>query len=184
MLPLQITIREMSCSPALKENIRDRVEKLSQYFERISRCRVVIDLADKNKHQGKLYNVRIDLSLPRKSLVVTRKVNEDVYIAIRDAFDALTRQLEEHARKRHGRVKAHSDVHHGHVKRILAREGYGFIEGDDGHEYYFSMTNMAYPNFDQLMIGDSVDYTTEILSEGRHAQHVTRKRNHESWETL
>ncbi len=183
MLPLQMTFRDINESEALKMAIAERVEKLEQFCDRIQRCRVVVELVDRNKHQGKLYNVRIDLTLPRKSLAVTRKQSEDVYVAVRDAFNALTRQVEELARKRHGRVKAHNGIHHGRVKRLIAEEGYGFIEGDDGHDYYFSMTNMAFPNFDQLMIGDYVDYTSEMQSEGRQAQHVTRKHTHE-WESI
>jgi cold shock CspA family protein len=134
----------------------------------------------KNKHQGKLFNVKIDLMVPGKELVVTRKCNEDIYVAIRDSFDALVRQLEEHSRKRHGHVKTHNDVMHGHVARIIPQEGYGFIEGVDGNEYYFSVTNVK--GFEQLTIGDAVEYFAENFSDGRHAQHIIKERhnNHSS----
>lgn len=179
MLPVQITVRDMLVSPVLETNIRKRAEKLTQYYDRISSCRIVIEQAQKHKHQGKLYNVRIDLTVPGKELVVTRKCDEDIYVAVRDAFDALGRQLEEHARKRHGRVKTHSDVMHGRIARILPDEGYGFIEGVDGNEYYFSMTNVSHPTFSELIIGDIVEYFSEPLNEGRQALHVTRRRNTE-----
>jgi cold shock CspA family protein len=66
---------------------------------------------------------------------------------------------------------------HGYVARIIPDEGYGFIEGTDGHEYYFSMTNMSYPEFEQLMIGDAVEYFPETLKQGRQAQHVIKERH-------
>jgi ribosomal subunit interface protein len=179
MLPLQLTVKDMPVSPAIESQIRKRVEKLTQFYDRISSCRVVIDSPQKHKHQGKLFNVRIDITVPKKELVVTRKSDEDIYIAIRDAFNAVERQLEEHSRKRHGRVKTHNDVLHGYIMRMVPEEGYGFIEGDDGNEYYFSMTNVSYPTFNQLLIGDAVEYIPETFNDGQQAHRVIReRRNH------
>lgn len=178
MLPVQITIRDVSLSAALETLIRKRTEKLNQYYDRINSCRVVVELPQKHKHQGKLFNVRIDITVPgRKSLVATRKSDEDVYVAIRNAFDAIERQLEEHARKRHGRVKTHEDELHGHIVRLVPDEGYGFIEGIDGNEYYFSVTNVSYPKFNQLLIGDAVKFGVEMLNDGRQARHITKERH-------
>lgn len=180
MLPVQITIRDIPipASIVLEKTIRDKAEKLT-LFCRMNSCRVVIEQQQKHKHRGKLYNVRIDVTVPGTELAVTRKYDEDVYVALRDAFNAIERQLEEHSRKRHGRVKTHNGVMHGHVVRLIFEQGFGFIEGVDGNEYYFSMTNVAYPTFNQLSIGDAVEYIPEPLSDGRQAQHVVKERgNH------
>ena len=177
MLPIQITMRDVPNSPALEATIRKRAEKLHRFYDRISSCRIVIETSQRHKRQGKLFNVRIDVTVPGKELAVTRKMDQDVYVALRDAFDAIVRQLEEHARKRHGNVKTHSDVMHGYIKRLVPQEGYGFIEGMDGNEYYFSMTNVSYPNFTQLAPGDAVEYTVELVNEGRQAHHVTKERH-------
>jgi hypothetical protein len=50
--------------------------------------------------------------VPGKDVVVDRAgsldhAHEDVYVAIRDAFDAAARRLEDHARKMRGDVKNH-----------------------------------------------------------------------------
>lgn len=177
MLPVQITFRDFPPSEAIETTIRKRVDKLHRFHDRIMSCRVVLEFSQKHKRQGKLYNVRIDLAVPGKELVVTHKRDQDVYIAIRDAFDALERQLEEHSRKRHGHVKSHEDVLRGNVARLIAADGYGFISGSDGHEYYFSMTNMSHPRFEQLMIGDVVEYIAQPLNDGRQAHRVNRVRN-------
>lgn len=178
MLPVQITIRDIEFSPALETHIRQRAEKLTRVCKRISSCRVVIELPQKHKHQGKLYNVRIDITVPGKELAVTRKCNEDVYVAIRDAFNAVERQLEEHSRIRQGRVKNHNHVMHGYVVRIISEEGYGFITGMDGTEYYFSITNVHHPRFNQLAVGDAVEYIAEPVNDGWQAHHVIRERAH------
>ncbi|OGT49847.1 MAG: ribosomal subunit interface protein [Gammaproteobacteria bacterium RIFCSPHIGHO2_12_FULL_38_11] len=176
MLPVQITIKNIPTSPALDTHIRKRAQKLKHFFHPISSCRIVVELPQKHKHQGKLYNVRIDVTVPGKELVATRKSDEDIYVAIREAFKVMERQLEEHGRKRHGRIKTHNDVMYGQVSRLLSTEGYGFIEGYDGNEYYFSMTNVSHPTFEQLTIGDEVEYMPEQQSEGLCANHVVKKK--------
>ncbi|HVE44138.1 MAG TPA: ribosome-associated translation inhibitor RaiA [Gammaproteobacteria bacterium] len=177
MLDTQITVHDIEHSPAVLANIQKRVDKLEQFYHRICSCRVAVQIPQKHKHQGKLFNIRVEVSVPGKILVATHKVDEDIYVAIRNAFNAMERQLEEYGRKRHGRVKTHQDVLHGHVTRIMSNDGYGFIEGTDGNEYYFSLTNVSYPDFNQLYLGDAVEFMGEILSEGRHAHHVVRERH-------
>ncbi len=178
MLPIQITVRDMPTSPALEDHLRKKALKLNQFYDRINSCRIVIHVPQKHKHQGKLFSVCIDLSVPGKELVVNRKLNEDVYIAIRDAFHALQRQLESYAKKRRGDVKTHDMRMSGHVKKLFA-EGYGFIQGVDGGEYYFSPTNVSSPTFAQLKIGDIVQFTGIPQGEGMQAHHVTREKNNE-----
>lgn len=173
----QITTKDFPVSHALDTEIRRKTEKLDRFCRNIMSCRVVIGIQQKHKHQGKLYNVRIDLTVPGKEFAVTHKRDQDVYVALRDAFKALERQLEEYGRKRNGHVKAHNDVSHGHVVRLVKNEGYGFIDGVDGNEYYFSLTNVAYPNFAQLMIGDAVEYIPTNMKDGRQAHHVVKERH-------
>lgn len=175
MQSIQITLRDIPMSAALESHIRQKAEKLERYYDRIMNCRVVIDVPQKHKHQGKLYNVKIDLTVPGKEIVVTRKLAEDVYVAIRDSFNALTRKLEAYARKRSGHIKTHKPLMHGRVARIIPEEGFGFIDGMDGNEYYFSLTHVAYPHFDQLAIGDGVEYLAVPFNDGRQAHHITRE---------
>jgi ribosomal subunit interface protein len=179
MLPIQITLRDLPSSDAVEEHIRKRADKLNRFYDRISSCRIVIETPQKHKHQGKLYNVRIDITIPGKELAVTRKCDQDIYVAIRDAFDALERQLEEHSNKQHGKVKTHDSLMRGYVARLISNEGYGFIDGADGNEYYFSITNVSHPSFDQLVVGDLVEYVAQPLNDGWQAHHVIRARNNE-----
>lgn len=177
MSEVTITTKDIPVSEALDTEIRRRAEKLDRFCKQIISCRVVIDFQQKHKHQGKLFNVRIDLTVPGKEFAVTHKQDQDVYVAVRDAFKALERQVEEYNRKRKGHVKSHNHLSHGHVARIIEKEGYGFIDGTDGNEYYFSMTNVSYPNFAQLTIGDAVEYIGMYMSDGRHAHHIVKERH-------
>lgn len=106
-VPPQITIRDIEHSDALETHIRDKVNKLDEFFDRIMSCRVVVEMPHKHHHQGKQFNVRLDIGVPGSELVVNRDHAEDVYVALRDAFDAAKRQLEDYARKMRGDVKTH-----------------------------------------------------------------------------
>jgi ribosome-associated translation inhibitor RaiA len=102
-LPLQITFRHMDPSPALEARIRHRAAELEQFFARITSCRVVVESRHRHRHQGNLFEVHIDLSVPGSQLVAGRNhafdhSHEDAHVAVRDAFDAARRQLEDYIR--------------------------------------------------------------------------------------
>ena len=97
--PLQITFRDTPSSDALDAHIREKAQKLEQVFSDIISCRVVVEQPAKHQHQGKPFNIHIDLGVPGKEIVVDRQENEDAYVALSDAFDAAKRQLEDYARQ-------------------------------------------------------------------------------------
>lgn len=110
--PLEITFRGMAHSDAVEAKIREKAAKLEQFFDNIVSCRVTVELEHHHQHQGNLFHVRIDLNVPNKHIVVSREhhdrqAHEDMYVALRDAFDAAKRQLEEYARILRGEVKKH-----------------------------------------------------------------------------
>lgn len=107
-MQMQVTFRGMDPSPALEAAIRERVEKLDQFHPNITGCRVTVEKPHHHKHQGEHFVVTLDLTVPGTDLVVNHAHAEDANVALRDAFMAARRQLEEHARKKRGEVKAHS----------------------------------------------------------------------------
>jgi ribosomal subunit interface protein len=112
-LPVQITFHNLDRSEAVEAQVRERAEKLDRIHRRLHRCRVAVEARHRRHQQGRLYRVRIDLTLPGGEIVVGRTsddnhAHEDVYVAIRDAFDAAQRQLEEHVRAARGEVKTHA----------------------------------------------------------------------------
>jgi ribosomal subunit interface protein len=107
-IPLQISFHGIEHSDALNNAIREKAEKLDRYYEHIMSCRVVLEVAGRHKHHGKQCVVRIDLKVPGGEIVVTHQHDEDLQIALRDAFDAARRRLEDYARTQRGDVKQHS----------------------------------------------------------------------------
>ena len=106
-IPLQITIRDVEHSEALEAHIRSKVSKLEEFFNHITSCRVVVEMPHKHRQQGKQFNVRIDIGVPGSEIVINHDHHEDVYVALRDAFDAAKRRLEDYARKIRGDIKTH-----------------------------------------------------------------------------
>jgi ribosomal subunit interface protein len=105
-IPLQITFRGLTPSEALQSRIRAKAAKLEKFTGHITRCRVAVE--DKGRHQrrGRQFGVRITVRLPQHDIVVSRLHDEDVYIALREAFDAAVRRVEETARVQRGDVKS------------------------------------------------------------------------------
>lgn len=111
-VPLSISFRHIDPSPALEERIREEAAKLEHLFGRITRCHVVVEAPQHGPHKGGLFRVSIDLGVPGREIAVTgprRKdhAHEDAYVAVRDAFEAVARKLEDHARRARGDVKTH-----------------------------------------------------------------------------
>ena len=177
-IPIQITFHDVSRSDALEAHIRQKAEKLEEFHSRIISCRVTVEEQHKHHHQGRQFRVRIDLRVPGKEIVANRDHHEDVYVALRDAFDAVKRQLEEVAREMRGDVKAHVVSQHGKVARLFTDEGYGFIETADGRELYFSRENVVHPTFDQLTPGSEVQFIEEMAAEGPQAKRVSVGKHH------
>ena len=103
--PVQITVRDMPHSEALDEHIRAKAEKLEQFFSPIISCRVVAEAPHKHHHQGRQFVVRLDITVPGYEIVVNHEHDEDVYVALRQSFDAAKRRLEDYARVRRGETR-------------------------------------------------------------------------------
>lgn len=171
--PLQITFHGMERSDAVEDAARKKAEHLERFAPDIMACRVVVDLVQKHKHQGQPYAVRIDLTVPGHELVVDRVQDEDVYVALRDAFDDMKRKLEEVVRQRRGDEKLHPRELHGEVVRLNGDEGFGFIRTPGGEEYYFGRDNLHGGRFEQLEVGTAVQFIAEVAGEGAQAKRVS-----------
>lgn len=171
-LPLEISLRDIDHTPAIDAKIRQKAEKLTLFYDRITHCRVAVEAIQKNKHQGKVYQVNIELHVPgKKVLIVNRQRNEDLYVAIRDSFDAMKEQLENYARKLRGYTKTHQPQLQGKVVRLFP--DYGFIETLDGKEYYFHETHLLQIQMSDLIVGTEVRFLENVAGDGLQADQVS-----------
>jgi len=144
--PLQIKFHNMPPSLAVENNIRDKASKLNLFYDRITSCRVVVKAPHRHHRKGKIYEVHIDLTMPAGEVVINRSpkrlrtatspvtdglethlteshepnrngTHTDVYVAIRDAFNAAGRKLQDYARRQSGAVKLHPAEHRKIIRK-------------------------------------------------------------------
>jgi ribosomal subunit interface protein len=173
----EITFRGFPRSEALEANIMQKLEKLDRFFEHIMSCRVILEADHKHHHKGNLYRVRITLTVPGQELVVSRtpekhQAHEDPYVAIRDAFDAAKRQLEDYARQLRGDIKTHETPSHGRIVELAPAMDYGRIETIDGRSIYFHRNSVVDADFERLEIGGEVRFSEVQGEEGPQASTV------------
>lgn len=173
-----ITFHNIGNSDAIKQDVLDHIEKLDQFHDRITGCRVVIDAPHKHQKKGNIYDIRIDVLIPGGEIIINKEpgqnhAHEDIYVAIRDAFNAAKRKLEDHVRKHSvHRTKHHPTPGHGTIVRLFVDEGYGFIETEDAREIYFGMDCVAKGGWDALDIGMQVRFIEADGDKGPYARTV------------
>lgn len=170
--PARISFHGIDRSPAIEARVSGEIEKLERYHHRITGCHVTITAPHRRHRQGIIYGVRIDLTVPGEEIVISRETeanhaHEDPYVAIRDAFHAARRRLEDHVRRQRGEVKSHEEPNRGRVIRVLPDDGYGFLETEDGLQVYFHANAVTGVALDQLELGDEVRF---VLAEGEGAK--------------
>ncbi|MDP2681707.1 MAG: HPF/RaiA family ribosome-associated protein [Deltaproteobacteria bacterium] len=171
-IDLQITARNFEITELIREQIKERAEKLDSFYSRIMRCRVVVEVPHHHKHKGILYDVHIYITVPGGELAIKREPNEDISVAIRDAFDAARRQLEDYSRKQRGDTKRHDEIPSAMISAIFPDKGYGFITTSNGREIYFHENSVLNNEFKRLKIGAGVHFAEEQGEKGPQASTV------------
>jgi cold shock CspA family protein/ribosome-associated translation inhibitor RaiA len=175
--PLQIAWEHIEPSDFLQARIEREVAALERRFGRITSCKAHVEGRSHRQRKGGLYAIRVRLLLPGGLEIEASRnppqdhAHEDAYVAIRDVFGALRRQLRERVRERREEVR-HLDVQpHGLVSRLAPEKDHGFIRADDGREIYFHR-NCVLTGFDRLRIGSEVHFAEEEGREGPQASSV------------
>jgi cold shock CspA family protein len=174
--PLRITFHQLLPSPVLEARVRAHVDELETFFEGIVTCRVSIEAPHRHHHQGRLYRVHIEIGVPGEQIVIDRSPDEhaahaDPYVAVRDAFRAARRKLEDYARRLRGDVKSHAGPPHGRVAHLEPDLEYGRIASDDGREIYFHRNSVP-GGIERLAVGSEVRFHEVQGNKGPQASTV------------
>jgi ribosomal subunit interface protein len=94
----QVVFRGIEHSQAVEDAVHKRLNKLERFSDEIQSLRVILETPHNNHHKGKVYHVGVEALIPNHDIHVTHEQHdkhehEDIYVAIRDAFNALERRL-------------------------------------------------------------------------------------------
>jgi ribosomal subunit interface protein len=107
-MPVRIHFLDMPRSEAVEAKIQARTDRLARFSDEIQKCEVWLESPHGHHRKGRLYGIRIRLTVPGEEITIElQPESDDVYVAIREAFDAARRKLEDYERRRRGQVKAH-----------------------------------------------------------------------------
>ena len=98
-LPLEIVAKDTVLSPLRRELLKAHAEKLDHFFDRIMRCRVTVE-GPRGHTSGPRWVVRLDLTVPKSEITISRQHGETFAEAVREAFAAAGRRVEDYARCR------------------------------------------------------------------------------------
>jgi ribosome-associated translation inhibitor RaiA len=91
-------------------------------------CHVVVEASANRHRQGHLYAVKVDVRVPGDEVFAgEHHRSQDIELAVRGAFDAIGRRLEDYVRRRRGQVKQHPSG----ASRI---EGAAALDGEEAKE--------------------------------------------------
>lgn len=171
-VPLEISARWVELTPSLEAELRRRAEKLERYYNRITSCRIAVEQPNQRETGGP-YRVRLDITVPGSELIADKQA-DDLNAALRAAFQAAERQVEEFSQRQRGEVKTQVGPPEGQVLRLFPEEGFGFLAGPAGQEVYFHRNAVLDPpGFDGLEVGARVRYAEEQGFEGPQASTVS-----------
>lgn len=99
--PLEISFHGVDKSDALEARINEKFARLHGHFDRITHARVVISSPNRTDARAKMFTVKIDIGMPGQQPIVINSEGDytDVFIALRDTFNAAQRKLDAAAGK-------------------------------------------------------------------------------------
>ena len=177
-VPLDITFENSEPSEAIRSEVEKQAKRLEKFHDRITSCSVAVIAPQTRHRKGGLFKIDIRIAMPEhKNILVTKThgdaaEHEHFAVAIKDAFGAAQRQIEDAVREMRGQVKPHEAEDHGLVSKFVAGDDYGFIETADGREVYFHRNSVLDDAFDRLMAGSEVRFVEEIGEKGPQASTV------------
>jgi ribosomal subunit interface protein len=160
--PVELVFDDVEAPPVVEQRVRERVRRLERFCDGITSCHVALSTPHRHQRKGRHWSVRIEVRVPGTELVTSREpgdveAHEDLLVAIRDAFDAMERQLEAWHAKARGEVKTHVPPPQGRIQELDRQRGFGQIAMTDGRLVYFHRNSVVEPDFDTLQPGDPVE---------------------------
>lgn len=181
----EISFHKFDGSNALKSEIREHIDRLEQYFGRITTCRVRVDQRQQNAAGTIPPVVSIEISIPgRKDVIVSHEPGHlqrkfqtpDVNNAVNEAFRIAQQRLGQVKDKMsdHRQAVAHEATHElkGQIAEMHADKDFGYVMTAEGGLLYFHRNSVLSGDFDALQRGATVSYVESSGDTGPTASKV------------
>ncbi|MEZ5849072.1 MAG: HPF/RaiA family ribosome-associated protein [Hyphomicrobiaceae bacterium] len=179
--PVEIQFINLNRSEAVEARIRERADRLEQFFGRITSCHVFVDAPHHHANKGNAYEIRIEVRIPGRELVVNRRpgdvhAHHDIYVAIRDAFDAMERQLKATKADPRTALSGQEAQLQGRIAELQPAENFGRIATVDNRLVYFHKNSVVDVDFAELQIDDPVELVVDSEESAAGPQASTVRR--------
>lgn len=177
--PVEIAWHNLDRSAAAEARVRERARRLSQYFDRITHIAVKIERENRRHRKGNLFRVQLDVGVPGGALAVSQSPGDDhahtdLLVTVRDAFNAMERQLKRWREQHSGRPEIHAAPLQGRISEMAADGQSGQIQTVDGRLVYFHANSVVGGEAVTLSVGDPVELVIDPGEDaaGAHASTV------------
>lgn len=177
---LEIAWHGLQSRPGLEAQIGQRVARLERLAGRLTSCRVAITAPHQRHRIGNRYDVRVEARAPSAVFMADREpgdagAHESLHVAVRDAFDAIERQVKRWNEAHGGRPEVHAVPLRGRIDNFDPERDGGQILLTDGRLVYFHRNSVAEGRYEALSSGDAVEVSLDPgrdSAHGPHASHV------------
>lgn len=171
MVDLKIQYLGFRESEAVSAVVQNHVDSLERMSPNLISCHVVLTRPSRKHQQGTLYQIKLRLHMPGTNIIIDKdpgmnQAHEDVYVAIRDAFLAAKRKIEDYNRIRSGRVKEKVRPLHAKILRLIPASDCGFVVSEDQREIYFHRNALLNGDYDSLHLGQEVRFSETMGENG------------------
>ena len=101
LTPLEISFHGLERSDAVDARVRERFKRIEEHFDRITHARVLITAPARRAPLPKFFHIKIEIGVPgHRPIMVNHEpeaghAHTDVMLAVRDAFAAALRQVDD-----------------------------------------------------------------------------------------
>jgi cold shock CspA family protein len=174
--PFEIAYEDVQPTPATERHVLRGVARLERVSPDLMSAHVTLAAHNRRHVTGNLYDVGIRLTRPGPDVVISRtppqhSEDEDLVLAIGEAFEAARRKLVELRQIERGEVKSHEEMPRGEVTDVFP--DHGFLRDSDGRIVYFHRNAVTEGAWDDVEVGDEVRFRDELGAEGPQATTVT-----------
>ena len=99
-VPLDITFQNSEPSETIRSEVERQAKRLEKFHDRITSCHVTVVAPTMRRRKGELFAINIRVAIPHHNILVSKThgdapEHEHVMVAIKDAFAAAQRQIED-----------------------------------------------------------------------------------------